>query len=175
MQRLEPAFGELAAAEQHYSSVLRVEADAVVNCGDIAAASQAVTQAAADLDAKRRIVAALQAERSAREQALADVSLSLNVTSSATDPLVCQVVEAIGEDVYSQLLATGEAFTRAQAAARTLAAHFLEKGWLAAAERLNVKLNSAKITSWTSAAHPDWRKLTAELAVNADAAPEVVS
>jgi chromosome segregation ATPase len=173
MQRLEPALSDLAAAESHYSSCLRIEADAIVACGDVSAASAAVTAAAADLDQKRRVVAALQTERSAREQLLADVSLSMNVTGSATDPLVCQVVEAIGEDVYSQLLAAGEAFTAAQAAARTLAAHFLEKKWLAAAERLNTKLNTAKIPAWQSQAHPDWRKLTEELTRNADAIPGV--
>jgi hypothetical protein len=172
-QRLEPALADVAAAEQHYSEMLRLEADAVVTCGDVVAASQNVTQAAGDLDQKRRAVSALQAEKASREAALADAALTLNIASSATEGLVAAVVEAVADDVVADLVATGAAFTKAQAAAKTLAAHMTGKGWFTLSEKLNVKLNSAKIAAWQSQPHPDWVKFTNELASNADATPGV--
>jgi hypothetical protein len=168
-QRLEVALGEQAAAEAHYSEMLQREAETIVTCGDTVAANQNVTQAAGDLDQKRRVVAALQAEKASREAALADAALSLNIASSATEGLVAQVVEAVADDVVADLVAAGAAFTKAQAAAKTLAAHITGKGWFAIAERLNVKLNSLKIPSWQASAHPDWAVFTKSLETDATA------
>jgi hypothetical protein len=172
-ERLEPALAELVSAEKAHSAALRAEADCIVACGDISAATDAVNRTAADLDQKRRVVSALQSEKTAREAAAADTALSLNISSSATEGLVAAVVDAVTDDIVADLVAAGEKFTRSQAAAKTLAAHITGKGWFAIAERLNERLNGLKITAWQSQQHPAWAKFTTELASNADAVPGV--
>ena len=161
--------GELAAIRQ-------TEADDIVACGRSGKQrdfSKELARVATQIERDKRVVEALEAKRPEVERPLRDAELSLSVLASGTEPLIAAVVAEHADDVLAALVDASEKAARAEAAARTLAGHVAQRGWLPLAEKINVSLYEMPHPSWDRQPFPAWDKWTAALAVDANAKPAV--
>ena len=159
--------------EAELAAIRQTEADDIVACGRSGKPrdfSKELARVAAQIERDKRVVEALEAKRPEVERPLRDDELTLSVLTGKTEALIAAVVAERADDVLAALVDAREKAARAEAAARTLAAHVVERRWLPLAEKINVRLYEMPHPSWDRQPFPAWDKWTAALAHDTNAA-----
>jgi chromosome segregation ATPase len=169
--KIDAAKAELSAAELAHDAALRREGELFVSGQDATAATAEVNSRAADLDRLRRLLAALVAQRQEQENTLRDKQTTVSIAESGFDILIANVVAEVGDAVMAELIDAATKLSLAQAKAKSLAASLVDKRWLAAAERINVALNTMKVPAWQASPTPKWREWISALESDANAIP----
>ena len=159
--------------EAELAAIRQTEADDIVACGrsgNRATSARSLRASPLRSSGTSALSRPWKAKRPEVERPLRDDELTLSVLTGKTEALIAAVVAERADDVLAALVDAREKAARAEAAARTLAAHVVERRWLPLAEKINVRLYEMPHPSWDRQPFPAWDKWTAALAHDTNAA-----
>ena len=175
--RIEAAKATLRNAESVLAALQTAEAEDVVNCGRNAPAnfSVKIAAASAEVERRKRALAALEAKMVELQRPLTDAELTASVIVSRTQALVAAVIAETADDELAEYFDAQRKFVQAEAKVRTLGAECVRRRWLSLAEKVHVSINTTLPARWMDQTFPDWPAFVAALASDAHAAVPAVA